>query len=42
MCLPASISLKSAISQGAWVKAFSLVDGGVKGVLTKLEGDVIC
>ena len=42
MCLLALIFLKSVISWGAWVKAFLLVGGGVKGALTKLKGGVIC
>jgi hypothetical protein len=36
------ISLKSAMTRGAWVKAFSSVGGGVKGASTKVEGGVIC
>ena len=37
-----AISLRSAITQGAQVKAFSLVGGGVKGAPMKLKGNVIC
>ena len=41
LCLPTWISLRSAITRRAWVKAFSSVGGGVKGAPTKLEGGVI-
>jgi len=35
------VSLRNAITQGAWVKAFLLVGGGIKGAPTKLKGGVI-
>ena len=35
------MSLKSATTRDAWVKAFSSVGGGVKGAPAKLEGGVI-
>ena len=36
------VSLRSAITWGAWVKAFSLVGGGDKGAPTKPKGGIIC
>jgi len=37
----ALISLKSAITRGAYVKAFLLVGEGVKGISIKLKGGIM-